>query len=258
MSQHKLRNFLLEGLIATEATSLLAVYSRLLRLAPKAPKNHGRHVLVFPGFLAGDVTTVALRKTLSGLGYQTYGWEIGLNKGPTMEIQAKMEVRLHSLFRLYGKITLVGWSLGGLYARELARRYPEMVRQVITLGTPACHTETSDLLPVLVRLAEAFTGQAIDDLHAGFFKKGTCNPPVPTTAVYSETDGIVSAPLARIHEDRRHQNVKVLATHLGMGVNPGVLWLLADRLAWPVSRWQHFRPPRNLFAKFFPEQKPSL
>lgn len=256
MSEHKLRNLLLEGLSVAEATSFIAAYYPLIKTAPQAGR-HGRHVLVFPGFLTADITTAPLRSVLSGLGYETHGWDLGFNIGPTQELQARMEILLHALHRQHGKISLVGWSLGGLYARELARRYPHMVRQVITLGTPACHADPAELPPKLVRMAEHFTAQEFEELHKGFFKTGTANPPVPTTAVVSETDGVVGVSSALIEESRIHQNVRVYATHIGMGVNPGVLWVLAERLAKPTSRWARFRPPRNFFARFFPNQKPS-
>lgn len=253
----KLTNFLLEFMSPLELTSYLAAYYPLLSQAPKAPKGkHGRHVLVFPGFMAGDTTTAPLRHMLTKLGYVSHGWELGSNTGPTQELQAKIEILLQSLFRRYGKISLVGWSLGGLYARELARRYPHMVRQVITMGTPACHADPDELPPKLVQMAEYLTGQEFAELHEGFFKSGTANPSVPTTAIVSETDGVVKLSSALIEESRIHQNVWVRATHLGMGFNPAVLWVLADRLSKPISRWSEFRPPRNFLAKAFPAQKP--
>lgn len=252
----KLTNALLELMSPLELTSYLATYLPLRQMAPKAPKRHGRHVLVLPGFLTGDATTAPLRHLLSRLGYETHGWDLGLNRGPTQELQAKLQVLLHSLYEKHGKISIVGWSLGGLYARELARRYPHMVRQVITLGTPACHADPDELPPLLVQAAEYLTAQEFEELHAGFFKHGKSNPPVPTTAVYSKTDGVVNMNSSLIEESRIHQNVAVHATHIGMGVNPAVLWVVADRLAKPVSRWSKFRPPRNFLASAFPAQKP--
>ena len=106
-------------------------------LLRSAPRGDGHPVLVFPGLLAVDVTTLPLRRLLRDLSYDARGWNLGINLGPSAELREKLDARLIHLFERHGRrVSLLGWSLGGLYARELARAHPDRVRLVITLATP--------------------------------------------------------------------------------------------------------------------------
>jgi pimeloyl-ACP methyl ester carboxylesterase len=115
-----------------ELQAFFATYPLLRR----APRGDGHPVLVLPGLAASDVSTRPLRTLLKELGYAAHGWKQGTNNGPRDGVEAGMEARLTELAQRYQrKVSLIGWSLGGIFARELARRSPELVRQVITLGS---------------------------------------------------------------------------------------------------------------------------
>lgn len=189
-----------------------------------APRGDGHAVLTLPGMYASDRSTGILRRYLSALGYQTHPWKQGRNWGPSHEIRDGTARRLHELFDRYGRrISIVGWSLGGIYARELARTYPTMVRQVITLGSPfgAGYRE----------------GGMLDEELANRLKTP---PPVPSTAIYTRTDGVVPWTACREIEAPHTDNIEVPATHIGLGVNPLVLWAIADRLALAEGAWKPF------------------
>lgn len=135
-----------------------------------------------------------------------------------------MRARLQELAARYGRrISLVGWSLGGIYARELAREYPSLVRQVVTLGSPFGAENGPDGYDGAERAARRRTA-----------------PPVPCTAIYSKSDGVVSWEACREADGPQTENIEVTATHLGMGVNPLVLWAIADRLAQAEGAWKPF------------------
>src|SRR5215831_17014221 len=124
---------LLEGRALLELAALLPAYPFLRR----APAGDGHPVLVLPGFMASDFSTRALRRFLRDKGYRTHGWKLGRNLGPNQATIAAMVGRLRDLEQRYDRrVSLIGWSLGGIYARELARAMPELVRQVITLASP--------------------------------------------------------------------------------------------------------------------------
>src|SRR5215475_15204524 len=123
----------LEGRALLELAALLPAYPFLRR----APAGDGHPVLVLPGFMASDFSTRTLRRFLRDKGYAVHGWKLGRNLGPSAATIGGMTARLQSLQARYGRrVSLVGWSLGGIYSRELARAMPEMVRQVITLASP--------------------------------------------------------------------------------------------------------------------------
>ena len=131
------------GLLLTEPIRGLADLASLLLAAPglaAAPRGDRHGVLVFPGLLAGDSSTVPLRAFLRWLGYDVRGWDLGRNHGPTEAVLAGMpRAVLDHAMRTGRPVSLVGWSLGGVYAREMARLHPRQVRQVITLGSPYRH-----------------------------------------------------------------------------------------------------------------------
>lgn len=204
----------------------------------KLPRGDGHPVLVFPGLGANDVTTLPLRRFLDGLGYDTHPWGQGFNFGPRHGVLEGCSAAVRKLFATHARpVSLIGWSLGGLYAREMAKTLHDHVRSVITLGTPFTgHPRATNAW----RFFELVSGQSTHDpdLMAELRKP----PPVPTTSIYSRTDGIVSwrcsvnepAPLA--------ENIELHASHLGMGLNPLALYVIADRLAQPPGQWKPFEP----------------
>lgn len=239
------------GLLLTEPARGLANLATLPLVAPWlsiAPRGDGHGVLVLPGLLASDSSTALLRRFLRLLGYQVRGWALGRNDGPTAEVVDKLPGKLSALVKKTGRpVSLIGWSLGGIYARELARREPWQVRQVITLGSPFALTDARQS-----RAELAFRRRA--RLHAteGVPDREQLSQPisVPSTAVYSRRDGIVAWQACIEPETELHANVEVRCAHLGFGVDPATLWLIADRLAVPEGERRKFRPPAALRALY--------
>jgi pimeloyl-ACP methyl ester carboxylesterase len=220
----------------------------MLRLAPK---GGGRPVLVLPGFLTDDDTTVMLRHYLGEQRHMAYPWGLGINLGPTKAIMDGVEQRLDEIFVGHGEpVSLVGVSLGGLYARDLARRRPELVRQVITLGSP-------------FRIERSFQnsmGAVFDALsslhvHPSRFSVWTLprEPlPVPATAIYTRSDGIVAWEACVDTHSRESENIEVIGSHSGLVHLPTALYAVADRLAQPGDTWSKFTAPmalRNLYPQ---------
>ncbi len=203
----------------------------------RAPRGDGHTVLVFPGLSASDASTVPLRRYLGSLGHDTEGWNQGFNFGPRAGVleRAKRDVR-QACEATGRKVSLVGWSLGGVYARELAKELPECVRCVITLGTPfSGHPKSTNAW----RLYELTSGRDIDREHAQFDLPQA--PPVPTSSIYSRTDGVVAwqGSIQR-HDHPAVENIEVVASHFGIGLNPSAWFAVADRLAQPEEGWQPF------------------
>lgn len=207
--------------------------SPLLRLAPK---GDGHPVLVFPGLVAPDMSTLPLRRFLKGRGYVAAPWKQGFNLGPREGVIEACRDRLRELCEVHGRtVSLIGWSLGGLYARELAKLYPEAVRQVITLGTPfAGHPKATNAW----RLYEFVTGHKIGapNIHEPL----RAPPPLPTTSIFSRSDGVVAWQCSFQKEGPLAENIEVEASHLGMGLNPMTFYAIADRLAQPEGAWKPF------------------
>jgi pimeloyl-ACP methyl ester carboxylesterase len=218
-----------------EFGSLLPAWPVLAR----APKGDGHPVMVFPGLSANDVSTVPLRYYLQSLNYQPWGWEQGFNLGPRAGVIDEAKNNLARTYESTGrKVSLIGWSLGGVYARELAKEMPHMVRSVITLGTPfaASHKATN-----VWRLYELASGRSIER-EAENYDLPTA-PPVPTTSIYSRTDGIVAwqGSIQQPSTTNPHtENIEVPASHIGLGLNPSAWWPVADRLAQAEGQWQPF------------------
>lgn len=230
------RWLLLEGRALLEFAALLSAYPFLRR----APRGDGHPVIVFPGFMATDFSTRALRRFLRDLGYAVHGWKLGRNLGPNPEVAARMVERLQDIRGRYGRrVSLVGWSLGGIYARELARRFADDVRQVITLASPFRDVEATNVPRFLRGVARRRPlpdeGQYRQVLHAPL--------PMPTTAIYSRTDGIAAWRSCRLDEGLFSQNIEVVSSHLGIGHHPVALLTIADRLAQSEGAWKRFTPP---------------
>jgi pimeloyl-ACP methyl ester carboxylesterase len=220
-----------------------------LPLGPALPAGDGHPVLVLPGLLAGDGSTTALRGVLRRLGYDVHGWQLGRNVGPTGKVVRGMDRRLQELAQRHGRrVSVVGWSLGGIFARSLARRSPHLVRQVVTLGSP-------------FRLARAGQSRAsgaferFSHLHVEPvslpLEGGAAALVVPSTSIYSRYDGIVAWRACLDTPGPFAENVEVYGSHLGLGHNPAVIWAVTDRLAQPEGAWRPFRAPVVL-RPFFP------
>jgi pimeloyl-ACP methyl ester carboxylesterase len=132
------------------------------------------------------------------------------------------------------KVSLIGWSLGGVYAREMAKEVPEDIRCVITLGTPF---RGSPRATNAWRVYEWASGETVDTVNREEIER---SPPVPTTSIFSRTDGVVAWQCSVEREARQVENIEVEASHIGLGVHPAVLYAIADRLAQPEGAWQRF------------------
>jgi pimeloyl-ACP methyl ester carboxylesterase len=222
----------------------LAASLPLLRLAPRGEPHP---VLVLPGLLASDRSTAPLRGWLRRLGYPVVGWDLGRNRGPTRAVVDGLPRLVDRLATEHGgPVSLVGWSLGGIFARKLAVRAPGQVRQVVTLGSPFAVPEGSDDRSVGTQVYRRYAR-----LHAAERVQPDADAarrplPVPSTSVYSREDGIVDWRACLQQAGPTSENVAVRGSHLGLGHNPAALWVVADRLAQPVGRWRPFRPPNRL------------
>jgi pimeloyl-ACP methyl ester carboxylesterase len=202
-----------------------------------APKGDGHPVLVFPGLIASDVSTELLRRYLKSLSYHSHRWRQGRNLGPRPGVLDACARLVETLHRQHGrKVSLIGWSLGGIYAREMAKQLPSSVRSVITLGTPfAGHPRATNAW----RVYELASGERVDHTPRDWPRLHEA-PPVPTTSIYSRTDGVVAWQCSVQQPGPQTENIEVEASHIGLGVHPAVLYAVADRLAQPEGAWQPF------------------
>lgn len=191
------------------------------------PQGNGQPVLVLPGFGASDVSTRPLRRSLARLGYSSYGWAQGTNTGMNRQRRELLVTQLQAIHTRHGQpVALVGWSLGGVFARELARAFPEQVSQVFTLGSPINHDPEANNVTALFR---RLNPQHNTDVEA--FRERIVAPPVPCTAIYTRQDGIVHWRCCLENDGPQTENVEVAGTHVGLPWNPQVLAAIAERLA---------------------------
>jgi len=206
------------------------------------PKGDGHTVVVFPGLASDRHATAPLTNFCEKLGYEAYDWGRGFNTGPRGDVNVWLDELADHVCDLVGEdrgtMSLIGWSLGGIFAREVAKRLAARVRQVITIGTPFAGTSDETHAGLVYRL---LSGQkpAIDDAMR---RRLMDAPPVPTTSIYSHTDGVV-AWQACIQPGNRPdtENVEVQGSHCGLGWNARVLEVIADRLSQPPGRWKPYR-----------------
>jgi pimeloyl-ACP methyl ester carboxylesterase len=214
---------------------LLGISRRTLKKI--APRGDGHAVMILPGFMGGDGYNRTFRRFLSGLDYAVHGWGQGRNLGPRDGVLDALQIRLLDLAERYeGPVSLVGHSLGGIFARELARMYPDHVRQVISLGSPFGEGRMTASIP-----ARLFTALNPPDELPIDQDVLSHAPPVPTTAIYSKYDGIVN--WRTTNQQRGHamtQSIEVRSSHCGMTFNPAVWLLVAECLANDPDHWQPF------------------
>ncbi len=208
-------------------------------LLRSAPRGDGRPVLVLPGFMAGDESTIAMRRYLRKLGHDATGWNLGRNWGPSPATRSALRRRVLQIAETSGeRVALVGWSLGGIYARHLAKLYPQRVRQVVTLASPF-RMSNGDRS----RVSQVYRVTA-GHHHADFTPMGGDEPlDAPATSIYTKTDGVVDWRACLDRPGPRAENVEVNASHFGIGHHPAALYVIADRLALPDDDWRPFEPP---------------
>jgi pimeloyl-ACP methyl ester carboxylesterase len=236
-------------LLASEGGRALLEYYATLATLPilrSAPRGDGHSVLIFPGLAASDASTLTLREFIRAQGYNAHEWGLGLNLGPR---EGVLDACLHRVKKLRtesgGKVSLIGWSLGGIYAREMAKLAAEDVRCVITLGTPFTGSPKATNA---WRVYELASGERIDTMDDRQFESP---PPVPTTSIFSRTDGVVAWQCSLERETSRVENIEVEASHIGLGAHPAVIYAIADRLAQPEGAWTKFDRRRGLRSFFY-------
>ena len=202
----------------------------------QGPRGDGHGVIVFPGLAASDASTVPLRSFLRSRGYESRGWRLRRNFGPRAGVLEQSLEQVRQLAQASGrKVSLLGWSLGGIYAREIAKRLPEETRCVITLATPFTGSPRATNV---WRIYEALSGHSLDD--PGLLARVREPPPVPTTSIFSRTDGVVAWQCCLQDSRDRAENIEVAASHFGIGLNPAAWFAVADRLAQPEGAWTPF------------------
>lgn len=217
-----------------------------------APRGDGHTVLVLPGLVADDQSTAMLRCFLRQRGYDVHGWGLGRNLGPRAGVRkamAELLERLHATRRR--KVSLVGWSLGGLYARELTRLRPDVVRSVVMLGSPLGGQPRATNA---WRLYEMVSGRRADDLDD--WARVAAVSSVPATSIWSRSDGIVAWRNSVLPPAPRNENIVVHGSHMGLGANGSVLYAVADRLAQPEGGWRPFAAP-PLLRGLYPAPDPA-
>lgn len=231
-----------------------------LKLA--TPEGDGHPVLVLPGFVSDDLPTAPLRNALREKGYNAYGWENGNNWGLTDETVRKLPEMLKKLYKDNGnrKVTLIGHSLGGIYARELAREFPELVRDVISVGTPFGVGIQKNEVPL--KLQQWIEGYSANHLTLGDEERARrllTPPPVPTTSIFSKIDGIGGWRACLNPDIQGAENIEVEASHVGLIWHSKTIAVILDRLSQPEGKWQrhkdaaHETTPNNPGYKIAPQ-----
>ena len=232
-------------LLEVRSLAELGAFALTYPLLRRAPRGDGHPVLILPPLGTSDVSTAPLRMFLRGRGYAAHGWGLGTNIGPVPGMAARLRDHLTRIRAQHGRtVSLIGWSLGGVYARELAKVFPVDVRQVITLCSPfGVDPRASNS----VRRYERLSKQTIEQACGG--RDLAEPPPVPTTAIYSRTDGIVAWQGCVEKPGPLRESVEIRGSHFGVGHHPLALYVIADRLAQPETAWKPF--DRSGTRRFF-------
>jgi pimeloyl-ACP methyl ester carboxylesterase len=205
----------------------------------RAPSGDGHPVLVLPGLGASDVSTRILRGFLRDRGYYVHAWKLGRNLGPRPDTVDGLRRRVAEVAERHGRpMSIVGWSLGGIYAREIARAAPPVVRQVVTLGSPyrlgnPAASNARLLYGVVARGRRAEDPRPPEDDRPRL--------PVPATSIYTRSDGVVPWESCTEPPSATSECIEVVGSHSGLGHNPAVMWIIADRLAQAEGTWRPFR-----------------
>ncbi|MFU8815921.1 MAG: esterase/lipase family protein [Pseudomonadales bacterium] len=240
---------------ATELPRVLMEMTSLAYAWPllgSAPSGDGHPVLVLPGFTAGDESTTVLRRFLKRLGYRPLAWELGQNTG-SFDLQEQLVRRFYTLTREYDeRISIVGQSLGGVFARELARQFAPHVRLVITLGSPFSSSGPETTNAMVSRLFQYLSGMTREEMRDQMLNFTAEAPPVPSTAIYSKSDGVVHWSSCLEYEGSQAENIEIVGSHSGMAMNPLVYHAIADRLSQPMNAWQPFKRHQGCRALLYP------
>jgi len=237
---------LLYSLLEGRALLEMALLPTLLPILNGTPRGDGHPVLLCPGFTAGDTTMIGLKLFLQSRGYHVETWGLGQNTGFKLKFSHALEQKVRFMHHKHRrKVSVVGWSLGGVYAFYTAHNAPECIRSVVSLGSPMRFSAENFKTPLVVRSLYRYLAHPMGPVaHLAHVRAKVLNapPPMPSTCIYSMTDGVVPAQAAFLESvEGQHENIRVPGSHLGLGFNAAVMWILADRLAQPEGQWQPWR-----------------
>ncbi len=239
----------LSSMLEVRALFEMACLPYAVPMLMQAPRGDGHPVLLLPGFMGSEGSLIALEVFLRNRGYAVQTWGLGRNVGFRPGHASAIEQKIRYMHHESGrKVSLVGWSLGGVFAMYGAHQASECVRNVITLGSPitvdASGSAVPPLLKALYRLVAHPLGSAAHSMQprAKTMREGKMLP-IPVSCLYSLSDGVVPPQEATMEGDPTlHENVRVWGSHTGLGFNSLVLQIVADRLAQPEGQWLPYRP----------------
>jgi len=233
------------GLLGVEPLRAALEYASM-RLMNKAalPAGDGHPIVIFPGLATDRRSIGPLKAFCQRLGYVADDWGRGFNTGPQGDVDEWLDGLAQHVDELTAhhdqRVSLIGWSLGGIYAREVAKLLRRRVRQVITIGTPFAGTAEQTHAAWVYRLV---SGQA-PLFDEALLRRLRTPPELPTTSIYSRTDGVVAwQACLNPHGTALAENVEVEGSHCGLGWNPKVLAVIADRLRQPEGAWRPYAQP---------------
>lgn len=239
----------LNSLLEARAFLEMALLPASLPLLMNAPRGDGHPVLLVPGFLAGESTLIALKLFLQNKGYDVHTWGLGRNVGFRSKHANALPQKIRYLHHVTGrKVSLVGWSLGGVFSFYGAESTQECVRSIITLGSPVsvdtAGSQSPSTMKALYRLVSHRLGASAHMMQPrAKAMRERRRLPIPTSCLYSLTDGVVPPQEATIDGDPSlHENIQVAGSHIGLGFNGIVLSIVANRLAQPELDWKPFDP----------------
>jgi pimeloyl-ACP methyl ester carboxylesterase len=237
---------------APRAASELASFLIARRRLAKGPSGDGRPILVLPGLAGADGSTRALRRLLRQLGFFVHAWRLGRNWGPTDRIIDGLGERVRALISEHGQpITMIGHSLGGIYAREIARAAPEGVRQVITLGSPMRRPPgTMSAAAPLFQALSPLHSERVKDVDPDRIRRAI---PVPLTAIFTRTDGVVPWRICLVDPGDLSENIEVRGSHSGLIHNPSAVTVILDRLG--LEEWRPYVEVSGVGARVWVERE---
>lgn len=244
-----LYNVLLESRSIVEWTSMHWLYY----LIPKKRTKDKKPVLFMPPYLGNDYTTKFVRRYLRSLGFKTYKWELGVNMINSKYLP-KLEQRLNEIYKIHNqKVSLVGWSGGGIFAKLMANRFPDKVEQLVTIGSPIWGIK--NMKTPVIKSLEFLRGKQLRERNRKFIKELEHIPEVPITCIYTKTDGLVPWKHCMEAETYRAdiKNIEVFGSHSGMGANATVLLTVARALKYNLDKNHEKSTLDKIESLFFPE-----
>lgn len=243
----------LHSLLEARAFAEFAALPLTLPLLMEAPQGDGHPVLLVPGFMASDAALFVLKRFLQKKGYDVHTWGLGRNTGFRGKLATALPQKIRHLHHLTGrKVSLVGWSLGGVFSLYGAQHAPDCVRNIITLGSPVTVDAQGNQSPPLVRALYRLISHRLGASAHMMQPRAKAlrerrRPAIPTTCIYTLTDGVVPPQEATVDGDARlHENLRVPGSHCGLVFNGVVLSVIAERLSQPEDDWKPFAPTGKL------------